>query len=459
MDFYKIHAFYLNLLDDSIMKLPLVVIIGRPNVGKSTLFNRLVGKREAIVDDISGVTRDRNYQEVEWAGKRFNLIDTGGYVPNSEEIFETAIREQIKIAIKEADSILFVVDARAGINPMDEEILRILRSSAKDIHNKKFFLIANKVDSAEYEKYAAEFYKLGTEKVYDISALGGRKIGDLLDEITKDFPKIIEEAEDVRLKITIVGRPNVGKSSLANALLGYDRSIVTDIPGTTRDSVDSILKYYGKEIILIDTAGLRKKKKVEENIEFFSTIRTLKTIEECDVAIILLDSQVGFDKQDQKIIDEAVKRHKGIIIAVNKWDLVKKDTNTSRIYEKDIYFKLGTNNFIPVIFISALTKQRIYKLLDMAFKIKNEKNKNIPTSELNDTILAEVDRNPPPSTKSGKEIKIKYITQAKKNFPLFLFFTNYPKDIVEHYKRFLEKMIRQKFGFEGVPISISFRKK
>jgi GTP-binding protein len=441
------------------MKLPFVVIIGRPNVGKSTLFNRLVGKREAIVDDTSGVTRDRNYQEVEWAGKRFNLIDTGGYVPDSEEIFESAIKEQINIAIKEADLILFVVDARTGINPMDEEIFRLLRSSAKDIQNKQVFLIANKVDSEQYEKYAVEFYKLGTEKVYDVSALGGRKIGDLLDDITKNFPDYVEEAVDNRLKIAIVGRPNVGKSSLANALLGYDRSIVTDIPGTTRDSVDSILKYYGKEIILIDTAGLRKKKKIEENVEFFSTIRTLKTIEECDVAVILLDSQVGFDKQDQKIIDEAVKRHKGIIIAVNKWDLVEKDTNTSRAYEKDILFKLGTNNFIPVIFISALTKQRIYKLLDLTFRIKDEKNKIISTSELNNTFLREIEKNPPPSTKTGREVKLKYITQAKKNFPLFLFFSNYPKDIAEHYKRFLEKQIRQKFGFEGVPITLAFRKK
>jgi len=301
------------------MKTPVVVIVGRPNVGKSTLFNRLVGKRGAIVDDKSGVTRDRNYGDVEWDGKEFQLIDTGGYVPDSSDLFEIAIREQVDIAVNEADSILFMVDVRAGVNPIDIEIANLLRSSQKD-----FFLIVNKVDSENFESAAAEFYTLGIEKLFTISAIAGRKIGDLLDELTSKFSYAAdEERTDLRTKIAFVGRPNVGKSSLTNALLGYDRSIVTDIPGTTRDSLDSVLKYYGKEIILVDTAGLRKKKRIEESLEFFSMVRTLKAIGECDVAVVMLDAQYGIEKQDQKIIDEAVRRRKGIILAVNKWDLIE----------------------------------------------------------------------------------------------------------------------------------------
>ena len=438
------------------MKTPLVVIIGRPNVGKSTLFNRLIGKREAIVDDTSGVTRDRNYGEVEWAGKEFTLIDTGGYVPNSIELFETAIREQVEIAISEADAILFMVDARTGVNPVDIEISNMLRTSNKD-----FLLVVNKVDSENLESASAEFYSLGIEKIYDISALGGRKIGDLLDVLTVDFPLIrnADEEKDKRLKIAVVGRPNVGKSSLTNALLGYDRSIVTEIPGTTRDSLDSILKYYKQEIILIDTAGLRKKKKVEESIEFYSTIRSLKAIGECNVAVIMIDAQYGIEKQDQKIIDEAVRWRKGIILAVNKWDLIEKDTNTAKKFEDEIRFKTGSIDYIPVIFISAKTKQRIYKLIDLALSINEERKKNIPTSELNDALLAEIEKTPPPSTSTGKEVKIKYITQVGNKYPVFLFFSNYPKDIAEHYKRYLEKLIRKYYGFNGVPVTLSFKKK
>ena len=437
------------------MKTSIVVIVGRPNVGKSTLFNRLVGRKEAIVHDLSGVTRDRNYGEVEWAGKEFQLIDTGGYVPNSPDLFETAIREQVQIAITEADAVLFLVDVKAGLTSFDIEIGRILRSS-----NKKFFLIVNKVDSEKLEPGAAEFYSLGVEKVYDISAVAGRKIGDLLDDITADMPMIEEEEDDnSKLKIAVVGRPNVGKSSLTNALLGEDRSIVTNIPGTTRDSIDSILKYYGQEITLIDTAGLRKKKKVEENIEFFSTIRTLRAIAECEVVIILVDAQTGIEKQDQKIIDEAVNRRKSVILAVNKWDLIEKDTNTARQFEVAIKEKMGSIDYIPIVFISALTKQRIYKLIDMAIEIFKERKKQISTSDLNETILPEIERNPPPSTATGKEVKIKYITQAKGSYPVFLFFSNYPKEIPEHYKRYLEKLIRRKYGFEGVTIILSFKAK
>jgi GTP-binding protein len=436
------------------MSAPIVVIIGRPNVGKSTLFNRLTGKKDAIVHDLSGVTRDRNYGEVEWAGKEFRLIDTGGYVPGSPDLFETAIREQVEIAITEADAILFMVDVRTGITPVDRDILKMLRNSGR-----KYFLIVNKVDSENHEAAATEFYSLGVDHYYDISALAGRKIGDLLDDVTADFKMIDESTPDKRLKIAIVGRPNVGKSSLTNALLGFDRSIVTNIPGTTRDSLDSILKYYGREIVLIDTAGLRKKKKVDESVEFFSTIRTLKAIAESNVTIVMIDAQSGLEKQDQKIIDEAVARRKGIILAINKWDLVEKDTNTSQIFEKELRNKLGTYDFLPAIFISALTKQRIYKLIDLAEQVHEERQKQVPTNELNDVMLPEIERNPPPTTHTGREVKIKYITQASGSYPVFLFFSNFPKEIPEHYKRFLERLIRRTYGFTGVPIILSFKKK
>ncbi len=436
------------------MKIPIVVIVGRPNVGKSTLFNRLVGKRDAIVDDSSGVTRDRNYGEVEWAGKKFQLMDTGGYVPDSTDLFETAIREQVEIAINQADALIFLVDVRAGITAIDEDIAIMLRNS-----NKKYFLLANKVDSEKYEPMAAEFYRFGVEKIYDVSALAGRKIGDFLDDLTDDFPEMEKDSDDTRLKVAIVGRPNVGKSSLTNALLGYDRSIVTDVPGTTRDSLDSILKYYGEEIILVDTAGLRKKKRIEESVEFFSMLRTLRSIGECDVAVIMIDAKIGLDKQDQKIIDEAVRWRKGIIIAVNKWDLVEKDTNTSRQFELEMKDKLGRMNYFPVIFISALTKQRIFKLIELVREVSAERKKKISTSELNEKLLAEIEKNTPPATHTGREVKIKYITQVGEHYPVFLFFSNYPKEIPDHYKRFLENKIRELFGFNGVPFTLSFKNK
>ncbi len=436
------------------MKIPIVVIVGRPNVGKSTLFNRLIGKRDAIVDDVSGVTRDRNYGEAEWVGKKYQLMDTGGYVPDSSDLFETAIREQVEIAINQADAIIFLVDARTGISPVDEEIAVMLRNSGK-----KYFLLANKVDSEKYEPMAAEFYKFGVDTVYDVSAIAGRKIGDFLDDLTNDFPEMEKDSEDTRLKIAVVGRPNVGKSSLTNALLGYDRSIVTEIPGTTRDSLDSVLKYYGEEIILVDTAGLRKKKRIEESVEFFSMLRTLRSIGECDVAVVMIDAEVGLDKQDQKIIDEAVRWRKGIIIAVNKWDLVEKDTNTAKQFELAIKDKLGRMGYFPMIFISALTKQRIFKLIDLAKEVSAERKKKIPTNELNNRLLEEIERNPPAASHTGKEVKIKYITQVGDNYPVFLFFSNYPKEIQESYKRFLENKIRELFGFSGVPFTLSFKNK
>jgi GTP-binding protein len=317
----------------------------------------------------------------------------------------------------------------------------------------------NKVDAQIHAAGAAEFYSLGVDMVYDISALSGRQTGDLLDAITKDFPAEDLIEEDKRLKIAIVGRPNVGKSSLTNALLGEGRSIVTDIPGTTRDSLDSVLKYYGEEIILVDTAGLRKKKKVEESIEFFSNLRTFKAISESDVTVLMLDVKTGFEKQDQKIIDEVVRWRKGLIIAVNKWDLMEKETNTARDYELAVKDKLGTVDFAPVIFISALSKQRIFKLIDLCKKVQAERTKKIPTSELNDAILAEIEKNPPPASPTGKEVRIKFVNQVGDYYPIFLFFSNYPNHIPDHYRRFLERTLRRVYGFEGVPITVSFRQK
>ena len=436
------------------MKTPLIVIVGRPNVGKSTLFNRLVGKRDAIVDDISGVTRDRIYGEADWSGKKFRIIDTGGYVPESEDVFETAIREQVEIAISEADSILFVVDVRDGILPIDKQIMNLLRNSGRN-----YFLVINKADNNKFDIAAAEFYSLGVEKIYPISALSGRNLGDLLEEVTASFSEQMQIEEDPRLKIAIVGRPNVGKSSLVNSLLGEERSIVTDIPGTTRDSIDSILKYYSEEIVLVDTAGLRKKKKVQESIEFYSNIRALKAIGECDVAVVLLDSVIGLEKQDQKIIDEVVRWRKGLILAVNKWDLVEKDSGTSAIYEKALHQKMGAIDYAEVIFISALTKQRIFKLVELSKQVNEERKKKIPTKDLNDSLLGEIEKSPPPTTPSGKEVKIKYITQIGEHYPIFAFFCNYPKHVADNYKRFLEKMIRNQYGFKGVPITLSFKAK
>jgi len=435
------------------MKTPLVVIVGRPNVGKSTFFNRLVGKRDAIVDDVSGVTRDRNYGEVEWNGKEFRLIDTGGFVPDSPDLFEKAIREQVKLAIAESDVIIFLVDARDGLTPVDNEIAQMLRNS-----NKKYFLVVNKVDSEKYEAFTSEFHALGLSEPIPVSAIMGRRIGDFLDLLTSDFQTVTEEPDE-RLKIAIVGRPNVGKSSLTNALLGFDRSIVTDIPGTTRDSVDSILKYYGQEIVLIDTAGLRKRTKIEEGIEYFSSIRSLKSIAESDVTIVMIDATLGLEKQDQKIIDEAIQRRKGLILAVNKWDLLEKETNTARDYENGLRAKMAGINYVPVIFISALTKQRIYKLVELALKIEAERKKRIPTSELNAILLPLIEKTPPPTTPTGREVKIKFINQVGSKYPVFLFFVNYPKSVTDNYIKFLERLIRENFGFYGVPFTISFKEK
>lgn len=436
------------------MRDSLVVIVGRPNVGKSTLFNRLTGTKDAIVDDVSGVTRDRQFGFVEWNMKRFRLIDTGGYVPNSPDQFEAAIREQVEIALSEADKIIFVLDGRTGLLPIDETIAELLRSSGK-----KTVLCVNKIDSEKFQNNVHEFYRLGFGEPHPISALNGRMTGDFLDIIIEEFPLAEEEAKDEELRIAFVGRPNVGKSSLTNALLGEDRSIVTDIPGTTRDSIDSVIKFYGEEITIVDTAGLRKKSRIKENIEYYSSVRTLRAIADSNIVVLLVDAVQGFESQEQKILEEAIQRRKGVIIAINKWDLVEKDSNTAKYYEKALIQKLGKYDYFPFIFISALTKQRIFKLIEMAKEIQIERHKKVPTSELNDIMLKEIQASPPQASHTGKEVKIKFVTQVGDNYPVFLFFCNYPKEITDQYRRYLEKVIRRHFGFKGVPFTISFKEK
>ncbi len=431
----------------------LVALVGRPNVGKSTLFNRIIGHRNAIVHDMPGVTRDRNYAEAEWAGKHFSLVDTGGYVPQSEDIIETAIREQAQIAIEEADVVLFLVDGEDGLLPTDMEVAKILRKAQK-----KVVLVVNKIDGEKREAATAEFYKMGLGEPYSVSALGGRKIGDLLDVVTEDFSVSSDDKVDPRLKIAVVGKPNVGKSSFVNALLKEERHIVTNIPGTTRDPIDATLKYYGDEILLIDTAGLRKKSRIKESIEFYSALRTLKSIERCDVAVILIDATEGLDHQDLRIIENTIERNRAAIIAVNKWDLVEKDANTAKAFEKALEEKLRIYDFIPIIFISALEKQRIYKVIELSQKVNEEQNKRISTSELNDVLGADI-KVFPPRSRSGKEIKIKYITQVKSKPPVFAFFCNEPKLIDDNYRRYLENKIRGHFTFSGVPVLLSFKQK
>ncbi len=431
----------------------IVVIIGRPNVGKSTLFNRILGAREAIVDDKPGVTRDRHYGTAEWAGKRFTIIDTGGYVPDSEDLFEKAIREQAEVALGEANAVIFLVDAVAGITPIDAEIARILRTSQK-----KVFLVVNKVDSALREPDAAEFYRLGLGEPHAISALAGRKIGDFLDEITSGLREDGEAKEkDGRLKIAILGKPNVGKSSIVNALIGKPRQIVTDIPGTTRDSIDTVLRYQKEEIVLIDTAGLRRRSRITENVEFFGTIRALKCIERCDVAILVVDAEAGVDRQDLRIMEGIAERHRGTVIAANKWDLVEKNDQTALAYERSLRALLRIYDYAPIVFVSALQKQRIHKLMDIAKSVFSEQRKHIPTKKLNDLLLKDIETTPP-SSSSGKEIRIKYITQVKSDHAAFAFFTNEPKLIQEKYRRFLERRLREHFSFAGVPVSVYFRK-
>jgi GTP-binding protein len=433
----------------------IVAIIGRPNVGKSTLFNRLLGERDAIVDSAAGVTRDRHYGEAEWAGRRFTIVDTGGFVPHSIDVFDAAIREQAQIAIEEADIVVFLVDVASGITPLDSEIAEVLRKA-----NKKVLLAVNKVDSDIREPSASAFYKFGLGDPIPIAALPGRNIGDFLDLLVHDFPaqETVEEESDSCIKLAVIGKPNVGKSSFVNALLGQERSIVTPIPGTTRDAIDSRWKYSGQEYLLIDTAGLRKRSKIRENIEFFSTLRTLKSIRRCDVALVFLDATTGLEKQDTRVLSEAADMRKGIVLVVNKWDLVEKDTNTARRYEEAIRESIKTLDYVPIVFVSALTKQRIYKVIDTAQSVYAERAKRVKTSELNDALLPEIKQNPPWSA-TGKEIKINYLTQVSTSPPVIAFFTNEPTLIAEQYRRFLERKIRRSFGFIGVPLTLVFKGK
>ena len=438
------------------MESNIVAIVGRPNIGKSTLFNRLTKSKNAIVADEYGVTRDRNYGTVDWAGKEFTLIDTGGFVPETREFFESMIRSQISIAIDEADVILYMVDSKTGISAIDSDIAKILKRSRK-----KIIVAVNKIDEQRDEPYISEFYNLGLGDPLGISAMNGRNIGDMLDLITSDMPLKLNSGDDtdLRLKIAVVGKPNVGKSSLVNTFLGREKMIVSDVPGTTRDSVDSVLKYKGAELLLIDTAGLRKRKKVKENLEFYSLIRTLRAIEKSDVVILMIDVAEGLTKQDIDILLEAKKQYKGIIIAVNKWDTVKeKETNTAKEYEIMIKESLSWIPYVDLKFISVLEKKRLLKLLDAAIEIRERKKIRVSTSELNKYISDIVNKYNPPSVK-GRFITIKYVSQVDSDPPVFSFFVNEPSLLKDNYKRFLEKKVREKYGFSGVPIVFKYVKK
>ncbi len=430
----------------------IIAIIGRPNVGKSTLFNRLTESRKAIVDDFSGVTRDRHYGVAEWTNRDFTVIDTGGYVANSEDVFETAIREQVLIAIEEATVLLFMVDVTTGITDLDDEIANILRRS-----NKPVFVVVNKVDNNNLQNDATEFYRFGLGEIYNISSMTGSGTGDLLDEVIKHFEDIPEE-ENTLPKLTIVGRPNVGKSSLINALIGKDRNIVTPIAGTTRDSIHIHYNQFGNEFMFIDTAGLRKKTKVKENIEFYSVMRTIKALEEADVIMLMIDAEEGLESQDVNIFHLAEKNKKGIVVLVNKWDLIEKNNKTINEFEDQIRNKIAPFTDVPIIFISVLNKQRIFKAVEAALEVYKNRSKKIPTSKLNDVMLPIIENYPPPSMK-GKYIKIKYITQINASSPMFAFFCNLPQYIKDPYKRFIENKLREHFDFKGVPIQIYFRQK
>ncbi len=432
----------------------IIAIVGRPNVGKSTFFNRLVEKREAIMDDQPGVTRDRHYGYAEWTGKFFTVIDTGGYVTGSDDKYESQIRDQVQLAMDEATAVIFMVDCRDGLTGYDKEFANIIRRSKKPV-----FIVANKADTPDKSSLASEFYGLGMGEVYPVSAENGGGTGELLDDLVKVFE--VEDAEDPNAgipKIAILGRPNVGKSSFLNVLLGQDRSIVTDEPGTTRDAVHSRYKMFGNDFILIDTAGIRKRSKVHEDIEFYSVLRSLRALEECDVCIVVIDAQRGMESQDVNIIAMAQKQGKGIVIMVNKWDLMEKDSKTADKIRKEMLESLAPIDYVPIIFASALEKQRIFQVVEKAVEVYNNKIKKVPTSQINDALLPEIVHYPPPSTK-GKHIQIKYITQVNAATPTFAFFCNLPQYIPESYQRFLENKLRENFDFTGVPVRLFFRKK
>ncbi len=430
----------------------IVAIVGRPNVGKSTLYNRLTESRQAIVDDLSGVTRDRHYGLAEWVGRTFTVIDTGGYVANSEDVFEAAIREQVVIALEEATAILFVVDVTTGITDLDDEIAALLRRSKKPV-----LVVVNKVDNNAQQSDATVFYSMGLGDIYNISSMTGSGTGELLDELIKSFDE--EPAEENSLpKFAIVGRPNVGKSSLINALIGKQRNIVTPIAGTTRDAIHIHYNQFGHEFMLIDTAGLRKKTKVKENIEFYSVMRTIRALEEADVIVLMIDALEGLESQDINIFHLAEKNKKGVVLVVNKWDLIEKNNKTVKVFEEQIHEKIAPFTDVPIIFTSVTEKQRIMKVIETMEQVYANRSKKVATSALNDVMLPIIENYPPPALK-GKYVKIKYITQIKGTSPMFAFFCNLPQYIKEPYKRFIENKLRENFNFAGVPIQIFFRQK
>jgi GTP-binding protein len=430
----------------------IVAIVGRPNVGKSTLFNRLIGERQAIIHDTSGVTRDRQYGSCFWNGKTFTVVDTGGFVQHSDDVFESAIRSQVKIAIEEASVLIFMVDASTGITDLDEDIANMLRRSEKDV-----ILAVNKVDNHQRRIDANEFWSLGFEETYFLSSITGSGTGDLLDAVTERIQEE-EEIESNIPKFTIVGQPNVGKSSLTNALLGEERNIVTEIAGTTRDAIHTKYTKFGKEFLVIDTAGIRKKSKVHENLEFYSVMRAIRSIEEADVCLLMIDAQTGIESQDLNIFRLAQRRHKGIVILVNKWDLVEKNTHTARDYEQEIRSRIAPFTDVPIVFISVLEKQRIFKAIEVALEVYENRRRKIKTSRLNEVMLEAIEKYPPPAHR-GRHIKIKYVTQLPTYYPAFAFFCNNPKHVKESYRNYLENQLRKNFNFAGVPISVFFRKK
>ncbi len=433
----------------------IVAIVGRPNVGKSTLFNRLLERREAIVDATAGVTRDRHYGKSDWNGVEFTVIDTGGYEVNTEDIFQEEIDRQVELAIDEATAVIFMLNVEEGLTETDREIYEMLRRA-----NKQTYIVVNKVDSAKEETDATEFYQLGIEKYYTLSSATGSGTGELLDDIVKDFPNTeYKDPFEGLPKITIAGRPNVGKSTFTNALLDSERNIVTDVAGTTRDSIQTLYNKFGHEFVLVDTAGMRRKSKVSEDLEFYSVMRSVRAIENSDVVIIMVDATQGWESQDMNIFGIAQKNRKGIVILVNKWDLVEdKQTNTMRDFEAAIKNKIGQFTDIPVLFVSALTKQRILKAVEVAMEVYENRKKKIKTSQLNEVMLPVFENNPPPALK-GKYIKIKYCVQLGTPSPQFVFFCNLPQYVKEPYKRFTENQLRKHFGFTGVPIEVYFRQK
>lgn len=432
----------------------IVAIVGRPNVGKSTLFNRLIEQRKAIVDETAGVTRDRNYGKGVWNGIDYSLIDTGGYVVNSEDMFETQINKQVHLAIEEADVLIFVVDVESGTTDLDDAIAGILRKSSKDV-----VVVVNKVDNNARIVDAQEFYGLGLGEIFCVSSMTGSGTGEMLDQMVKSFPDVEEEEEDKVLPhLSVVGRPNVGKSSFINSLLGEDRNIVTDVAGTTRDSIHTRYNKFGHDFMIVDTAGLRKRAKVHEDLEFYSVLRSVRTIENSDVCLLMIDAERGVESQDVTIFNLILRNKKGVVILVNKWDLIEKDTHTTKTFTENIKEKLAPFNDVPILFISALTKQRVHKALETAIDVNKSRSRRIKTSELNQVMLAAIESYSPPTVK-GKFIRIKYVTQLPSQTPAFAFFANLPQYIKEGYRRYLENQLRDNFDFTGVPVQIYFRQK